>query len=102
MDAAVEGIYIGRPSDALTEHFPGAIACKFRHTGQTCICANRIFVQSNVYDEFASKLSAKVEGFVVGDGLHENTSVDVTAALTSIYHVVPSLARTARSSMTAP
>ena len=60
-----------------TNHFPGAIACKFRNTGQTCICANRIFVQSTVYDEFASKLSARVEGFVVGDGLHEDTSVEV-------------------------
>jgi len=52
----------------------GAIACKFRHTGQTCVCANRVFVQSNVYDEFASKLSARVESFVVGDGLDENTT----------------------------
>ena len=46
----------------------GAIASKFRSSGQTCVCANRIFVQRGVYDEFAAKLAAKVREFKVGHG----------------------------------
>ena len=38
----------------------GAIACKFRNSGQTCVCTNRIYVQESVYDEFAKKFSAAV------------------------------------------
>ena len=53
----------------------GAIASKFRGTGQTCVCANRIYVQSSVYADFASKLAEKVAAFNVGDGLHEDTCV---------------------------
>ncbi|KAH9999912.1 succinic semialdehyde dehydrogenase [Russula vinacea] len=49
----------------------GAILCKFRSTGQTCICANRIYVQSNVYAEFASRLTERVAAFKVGNGLEE-------------------------------
>jgi succinate-semialdehyde dehydrogenase/glutarate-semialdehyde dehydrogenase len=47
----------------------GAIMCKFRNNGQTCVCANRIYVQAGVYDEFAEKLRAKVAEMKVGDGL---------------------------------
>ncbi|MBA3049711.1 aldehyde dehydrogenase family protein, partial [Brevundimonas sp.] len=47
----------------------GAIASKFRNTGQTCVCANRLLVQSGVYDAFAARLVARVEGLRVGDGL---------------------------------
>ncbi|MBT8457281.1 MAG: NAD-dependent succinate-semialdehyde dehydrogenase [Alphaproteobacteria bacterium] len=47
----------------------GAIACKFRNNGQTCVCANRIYVQDGVYDEFARKLSDKLATMRVGDGL---------------------------------
>ncbi|MCC6868159.1 MAG: NAD-dependent succinate-semialdehyde dehydrogenase [Burkholderiales bacterium] len=46
----------------------GAIISKFRNAGQTCVCANRIFVQDKVYDAFAKKLAAKVREFVVGEG----------------------------------
>ncbi|KIM29643.1 hypothetical protein M408DRAFT_328857 [Serendipita vermifera MAFF 305830] len=52
----------------------GAIASKFRATGQTCVCANRFFIQSSIYADFAAKLSAKVSSFVVGDGLDAKTS----------------------------
>ncbi|KZT29399.1 succinic semialdehyde dehydrogenase [Neolentinus lepideus HHB14362 ss-1] len=52
----------------------GAIACKFRGTGQTCVCANRIYVQSSVYADFASKLADKVAQFKVGNGLEEKTT----------------------------
>lgn len=53
----------------------GAMACKFRGAGQTCICANRIYVHESVYSEFASKLAAKVDAFKVGDGLAEGTQI---------------------------
>ncbi|KAL1839859.1 hypothetical protein VTJ49DRAFT_1045 [Mycothermus thermophilus] len=44
----------------------GAVASKFRSSGQTCVCANRIYVQRGVYDEFAEKFAAKVREFRVG------------------------------------
>jgi succinate-semialdehyde dehydrogenase / glutarate-semialdehyde dehydrogenase len=47
----------------------GAMASKFRNNGQTCVCANRIYVQAGVYDAFAEKLTAAVEKLKVGDGL---------------------------------
>ncbi|MEM6693206.1 MAG: NAD-dependent succinate-semialdehyde dehydrogenase [Pseudomonadota bacterium] len=47
----------------------GAILCKFRNNGQTCVCANRIYVQSGVYDAFAEKLKAALAQRKVGDGL---------------------------------
>lgn len=46
----------------------GAILCKFRNNGQTCVCANRIYVQAGVYDTFAEKLKARVETMKIGDG----------------------------------
>jgi succinate-semialdehyde dehydrogenase/glutarate-semialdehyde dehydrogenase len=46
--------------------------CKFRNNGQTCVCANRIYVQAGVYDEFAAKLKAAVEKMNIGDGLDDN------------------------------
>ena len=49
----------------------GAIMCKFRNNGQTCVCANRIYVQAGVYDAFAAKLKAAVEKMNVGDGLDD-------------------------------
>jgi succinate-semialdehyde dehydrogenase/glutarate-semialdehyde dehydrogenase len=51
----------------------GAIMCKFRNNGQTCVCANRIYVQAGIYDAFASKLKARVEAMKVGDGLEDGT-----------------------------
>ncbi|MEL5875959.1 NAD-dependent succinate-semialdehyde dehydrogenase [Cereibacter sphaeroides] len=51
----------------------GAMASKFRNNGQTCVCANRIYVQSGVYDAFAEKLAAAVKKLKVGDGLVEGT-----------------------------
>jgi succinate-semialdehyde dehydrogenase/glutarate-semialdehyde dehydrogenase len=47
----------------------GAMMCKFRNNGQTCVCANRIYVQAGVYDAFAAKLKVAVEKLNVGDGL---------------------------------
>jgi succinate-semialdehyde dehydrogenase/glutarate-semialdehyde dehydrogenase len=53
----------------------GAIMCKFRNNGQTCVCANRIYVQSGVYDAFAEKLAAAVGKMKVGDGLEAGTAL---------------------------
>jgi len=46
----------------------GALASKYRNAGQTCVCANRIYVQDAVYDKFTAKLTEKVKGFKVGAG----------------------------------
>ena len=46
----------------------GALASKYRNAGQTCVCANRLYVQDGVYDAFAAKLVEKVKGFKVGAG----------------------------------
>ncbi len=46
----------------------GAMASKFRNAGQTCVCANRIYVQESVYDAFVEKFSERVKGLTVGDG----------------------------------
>ncbi|GGL72515.1 NAD-dependent succinate-semialdehyde dehydrogenase [Wenxinia marina] len=59
----------------LDEAVKGAIACKFRNNGQTCVCANRIYVQAGVYDAFAEKLKAAVEKLHVGDGLSDGTDL---------------------------
>ncbi|MGR3462534.1 MAG: NAD-dependent succinate-semialdehyde dehydrogenase [Roseovarius sp.] len=53
----------------------GAILCKFRNNGQTCVCANRIYVQSGVYDAFAAKLQAAVEKLKMGDGFEDGTTL---------------------------
>lgn len=47
----------------------GAMISKYRNTGQTCVCANRIYVQSGIYDEFAKKLAAAASTLQVGAGL---------------------------------
>ncbi len=52
----------------------GAMMSKFRNTGQTCVCANRILVQSAVYDTFAAKLTEAVKGLKVGFGLEEGVN----------------------------
>ncbi|RIB08974.1 Aldehyde/histidinol dehydrogenase [Gigaspora rosea] len=53
----------------------GLIASKFRASGQTCVCANRIYVQSSIYAEFASRLADKVSGFKVGSGFDSQTTL---------------------------
>jgi succinate-semialdehyde dehydrogenase / glutarate-semialdehyde dehydrogenase len=53
----------------------GAIVSKMRNMGQTCVCANRIFVQRSVVDEFSKKLTDKMAAMKVGDGLEEDVTV---------------------------
>ncbi|MBV0891905.1 NAD-dependent succinate-semialdehyde dehydrogenase [Paracoccus sp. Z118] len=52
----------------------GAMASKFRNNGQTCVCANRIYVQAGVYDEFAKRLAKAVDQLNVGDGLKDGVT----------------------------
>lgn len=58
--------------DLAVEH---TMASKFRNAGQTCVCANRIFVQENVLEEYSAKLAAKAEALQVGNGLEEGTDI---------------------------
>ena len=51
----------------------GALISKFRNNGQTCVCANRLYVQSGIYDRFVEKLGAAVAAMKVGDGFEEGT-----------------------------
>jgi len=53
----------------------GAMASKYRNAGQTCVCANRLYVQSGVYDAFAEKLARKVAALSVGDGFDKGTTI---------------------------
>ena len=52
----------------------GAMASKYRNAGQTCVCANRLYVQEGVYDEFVKKFAAKVAAVKVGNGFEEGVS----------------------------
>jgi succinate-semialdehyde dehydrogenase/glutarate-semialdehyde dehydrogenase len=52
----------------------GAMISKYRNSGQTCVCSNRIFVQDAVYDEFVEKLVKAVQGLVVGDGMDDGVT----------------------------
>ncbi len=49
----------------------GAIASKYRNAGQTCVCANRIYVQEGVYEQFVEKFAARVQSFKVGNGFED-------------------------------
>ncbi|WP_346839159.1 NAD-dependent succinate-semialdehyde dehydrogenase [Microbulbifer sp. SAOS-129_SWC] len=59
----------------LDEAVKGAIICKYRNAGQTCVCANRIFVQEGVYDQFAQKFIAAVNALKMGNGAEEGVEV---------------------------
>ncbi|EHG8284337.1 NADP-dependent succinate-semialdehyde dehydrogenase [Klebsiella oxytoca] len=53
----------------------GALASKFRNAGQTCVCANRLYIQDGVYDRFAEKLQQAVSKLQIGDGLQPNVTI---------------------------
>jgi succinate-semialdehyde dehydrogenase/glutarate-semialdehyde dehydrogenase len=78
----------------------GAIASKFRNTGQTCVCANRFYVQSGIYDAFAARLAEKARALVVGDGREPGVAqgpLITDAALEKVErHVADALARGAK------
>jgi succinate-semialdehyde dehydrogenase/glutarate-semialdehyde dehydrogenase len=53
----------------------GAIASKYRNAGQTCVCANRLYVQEGIYDAFAQRLAQRVQQFKVGPGTESGVSI---------------------------
>ncbi|MBI5366649.1 MAG: NAD-dependent succinate-semialdehyde dehydrogenase [Planctomycetes bacterium] len=65
----------------------GLIACKFRNAGQTCICANRVYVQEPIFNTFAAKLAEKVRALKLGNGLEPGVHIGPLiddAALTKV------------------
>jgi succinate-semialdehyde dehydrogenase/glutarate-semialdehyde dehydrogenase len=78
----------------------GAMASKYRNTGQTCVCANRLLVQDGVYDAFAKKLADKVSAMKVGYGLEEGVVqgplIDMKAVEKVEEHISDALAKGAR------
>jgi succinate-semialdehyde dehydrogenase/glutarate-semialdehyde dehydrogenase len=75
----------------------GAMISKYRNNGQTCVCANRIYVQSSVYDEFAGKLAVAVDAIKVGDGFDEGVTagplIDESALAKVEDHVADALSK---------
>jgi succinate-semialdehyde dehydrogenase / glutarate-semialdehyde dehydrogenase len=78
----------------------GAIASKYRNTGQTCVCANRLLVQDGVYDAFAKKLAAAVAKLKVGDGLkgetHQGPLIDMKAVAKVEEHIADAVGKGAK------
>ena len=78
----------------------GAMMSKFRNTGQTCVCANRLFVQQAVYDKFAQKLGEKVAAMKVGNGLEDNVTqgplIDMKAVEKVEEHIADAVKKGAR------
>ncbi len=78
----------------------GALASKYRNTGQTCVCANRLLIQAGVYEEFAKRLKAAVAQLRVGDGLEGVTDqgplIDAKAVTKVEEHIADALAKGAK------
>ncbi len=78
----------------------GAIASKYRNAGQTCVCANRLYVQDGVYDAFAEKLVAAVQKLKVGNGVDEGVTqgplIDAKAVEKVEQHIADALDKGAR------
>ena len=78
----------------------GAMASKYRNAGQTCVCANRIYVQDGVYDAFAEKLAAAVAKMKVGNGMEEGVAqgplIDQAAVAKVEEHIADAVAKGAK------
>ncbi len=78
----------------------GAMASKFRNTGQTCVCANRLLVQEGVYEAFAAKLSQAVSAMKVGNGLEPGVAqgplIDMKAVEKVEEHIADAVGKGAR------
>ena len=78
----------------------GAIASKYRNTGQTCVCTNRLLVQEGVYDAFVEKLTAAVARLKVGDGLkgevQQGPLIDLDAVAKVEEHIADAVSKGAR------
>jgi succinate-semialdehyde dehydrogenase/glutarate-semialdehyde dehydrogenase len=84
----------------LDEAVAGAIASKYRNSGQTCVCTNRFYVHDRVYDAFAAKLRDAVAGLKVGKGTDEGVTqgplINEAAVLKVESHIEDALAKGAR------
>ena len=84
----------------LDEAVKGAIASKYRNTGQTCVCANRLLVQDSVFDAFTAKLTEAVRNLRVGNGMDSGVTqgplINADALAKVEAHVADALARGAR------
>jgi len=78
----------------------GAMISKYRNSGQTCVCANRLFVQAGVYDEFSEKLVAAVETLKVGSGLDPDVQqgplIDAAALAKVSHHIEDAISKGAK------
>ncbi len=78
----------------------GAMMCKFRNAGRTCVCANRIYVQASVYDAFSEKLIVAVSKLKVGDGFEEGVTtgplIDLAGLAKVEEHVADATAKGAK------
>ncbi|MEE2662358.1 MAG: NAD-dependent succinate-semialdehyde dehydrogenase, partial [Pseudomonadota bacterium] len=84
----------------IDEAVEGAMASKFRNTGQTCVCANRLLIQDGVYDEFSEKLALAVGQMRIGNGLDGETEqgplIDMAAVEKVEEHIEDALAQGAK------
>ena len=78
----------------------GALASKYRNAGQTCVCANRLYVQASVYDAFIEKLASKARGIKLGNGFEAGVSqgplIDDAAVAKVESHVADALSKGAK------
>ena len=78
----------------------GAMVSKYRNAGQTCVCANRLYVQEGVYDTFIARLAEKARGIKVGNGfepgIHQGPLIDANAVAKVESHIADALAKGAR------
>jgi succinate-semialdehyde dehydrogenase/glutarate-semialdehyde dehydrogenase len=78
----------------------GAMISKFRNAGQTCVCANRLFVQDGIFDKFAEKLAAKVASLKVGagnaEGVTQGPLIDMAAIEKTESHINDAVAKGAK------
>ena len=78
----------------------GAMASKYRNAGQTCVCANRFYVQAGVYDQFVAQLAARASAITVGNGfaagVQQGPMIDVQAVAKVQAHVADALGKGAR------
>jgi succinate-semialdehyde dehydrogenase/glutarate-semialdehyde dehydrogenase len=78
----------------------GAMVSKYRNAGQTCVCANRLYVQEGVYDTFIARLAEKARGIKVGNGfepgIHQGPMIDANAVAKVESHIADALAKGAR------
>jgi succinate-semialdehyde dehydrogenase/glutarate-semialdehyde dehydrogenase len=84
----------------LEDAVEGAVVSKYRNTGQTCVCANRFYIQDRICDAFTAALAQRVQDLTVGDGLTGETQqgplIDQRAVLKVEAHIADALAKGAR------